>query len=169
MTVSIHAPAWGATGHADVLGEPDVSIHAPAWGATEFQSTRPHGARRNVFQSTRPHGARRTADDCASFQSTRPHGARPANVQSTRPHATVRFNPRARMGRDMRHTHAVRRTRVSIHAPAWGATVSLKMSQIITFPHKIWNSSLISKLSKNILPLRNEKKVSTLCLLRSAL
>ena len=35
ITVSIHAPAWGATVAADgVLQLAQVSIHAPAWGAT---------------------------------------------------------------------------------------------------------------------------------------
>ena len=35
-TVSIHAPAWGATGSAyNRTKHLDVSIHAPAWGATE--------------------------------------------------------------------------------------------------------------------------------------
>ena len=55
--VSIHAPARGATAHRlpAYLGA-EVSIHAPARGATlgllmrriplRFQSTRPHGARR---------------------------------------------------------------------------------------------------------------------------
>ena len=34
-TVSIHAPAWGATPVRVPLGAgADVSIHAPAWGAT---------------------------------------------------------------------------------------------------------------------------------------
>ena len=54
--VSIHAPAWGATG-SEVLGprEGPVSIHAPAWGATSnlwfdrlfglFQFTLPRGER----------------------------------------------------------------------------------------------------------------------------
>ena len=33
--ISIHAPAWGATGLADVAGLiSKISIHAPAWGAT---------------------------------------------------------------------------------------------------------------------------------------
>ena len=33
--VSIHAPAWGATGSANHGAHPlAVSIHAPAWGAT---------------------------------------------------------------------------------------------------------------------------------------
>jgi len=55
-----------------------VSIHAPAWGATGSV------ARANgeifVFQSTRPRGARRDkAKEIAlrfGFQSTRPRGAR---------------------------------------------------------------------------------------------
>ncbi|ATO32431.1 hypothetical protein DDI_1263 [Dickeya dianthicola RNS04.9] len=37
-TVSIHAPAWGATSHlAFVSRLAEVSIHAPAWGATLFR------------------------------------------------------------------------------------------------------------------------------------
>ena len=33
--ISIHAPAWGATGQAHRQGHPPIiSIHAPAWGAT---------------------------------------------------------------------------------------------------------------------------------------
>ena len=33
--VSIHAPAWGATRHGcPFIRQPNVSIHAPAWGAT---------------------------------------------------------------------------------------------------------------------------------------
>jgi len=58
----------------------------------------------SLFQSTRPRGARPTADTiCArleKFQSTRPRGARPAPPPP--PHAPAP---------------------VSIHAPAWGATV----------------------------------------------
>ena len=35
MQVSIHAPAWGATGDdGGQSGAASVSIHAPAWGAT---------------------------------------------------------------------------------------------------------------------------------------
>ncbi len=36
LSVSIHAPAWGATEHYNrsMPGLP-VSIHAPAWGATD--------------------------------------------------------------------------------------------------------------------------------------
>ena len=77
-----------------------------------FQSTRPRGARLTtsakmflslVFQSTRPRGARlsnRSSTVCLSlFQSTRPRGARPC---------TGKFG----VGGD----------KVSIHAPARGAT-----------------------------------------------
>ena len=100
--VSIHAPAWGATG----IVSPDtqtqlVSIHAPAWGATFFEFI--HKSIAHAFQSTRPRGARQETpyDEVAqvvvsihapawgatrqfifnqlfdrAFQSTRPRGAR---------------------------------------------------------------------------------------------
>jgi len=34
------------------------------------------------------------------------------------------FNPRARMGRDLRPDGSVNKIEVSIHAPAWGATAA---------------------------------------------
>ena len=96
--ISIHAPAWGATGagasgcihlisiHAPAWGATwppsrcrrlwQISIHAPAWGATS-------GAKRGgggVFQSTLPHGERRAWRRLLRpnrFQSTLPHGERP--------------------------------------------------------------------------------------------
>ena len=77
-----------------------------------FQSTRPRGARHRrmqeqapaiVFQSTRPRGARLfrlpLSGSCFKFQSTRPRGAR---------HSSCDY---------------CAAKRVSIHAPAWGATV----------------------------------------------
>ena len=80
-SVSIHAPAWGATGTCTVQPEANVvSIHAPAWGATTKMDL-------SMLYSL--------------FQSTRPHGARPALLLSLV--AETCFNPRARMGRD-RHT-----------------------------------------------------------------
>ncbi len=55
-TVSIHAPAWGATAFFCALFRvPHVSIHAPAWGATCKAANLLHN---RMFQSTRPHGAR---------------------------------------------------------------------------------------------------------------
>jgi len=58
----------------------------------------------NLFQSTRPRGARQDghkADVRASkFQSTRPRGARRQSSRNSR--EPIRFNPRAREGRDQR-------------------------------------------------------------------
>ena len=76
------------------------------------------------------------------FQSTRPHGARP-EINTTlvvpvgfNPRARVGrdffdqsiiwnntgFNPRARVGRDVTGDWGAVPEKVSIHAPAWGAT-----------------------------------------------
>ena len=101
-----------------------VSIHAPAWGATvapaknfqqaAFQSTHPRGVRQKscwqrsspfLFQSTHPRGVRPVKPiarkEKPSFQSTHPRGVRRIrNVQIRTDHW------------------------VSIHAPAWGATVN---------------------------------------------
>ena len=141
--VSIHAPAWGATsgnagrpgrasfnsrarmGHDSRPATPGqaakgfnsrarmgrdrhrpgrcrfgvVSIHAPAWGAT---------AGNTLLQKL------------SMFQFTRPHGARPAAMLLE--HHLQRFNSRARMGRDVEQCVFAETVRVSIHAPAWGAT-----------------------------------------------
>ena len=80
VSVSIHAPAWGATHTAWLVCiKAGVSIHAPAWGATPPLGAGAFGQLRfnprarvgrdfgmleyvpydGVFQSTRPRGARR--------------------------------------------------------------------------------------------------------------
>ena len=101
-----------------------VSIHAPAWGATAMRIT--VATAEYVFQSTHPRGVRppgsiHTVSLIFRFQSTHPRGVRrwgaagqppPTMFQSTHPRG-VRQN----VCKD-RH----RATRVSIHAPAWGAT-----------------------------------------------
>ena len=80
--VSIHAPAWGATRENISLEIQEiVSIHAPAWGATccVLYKWQPFFG----FQSTRPRGARHAVRQdvvaLKGFQSTRPRGARPIN------------------------------------------------------------------------------------------
>ena len=121
-SVSIHAPAWGATdsrlisrrlnlrfnsrarmgrdhqcrghGSGDI-----VSIHAPAWGAAASMAF--------MLKSK-------------VFQFTRPHGARPR--RPWRNDIAFGFNSRARMGRDAAWVAVPRFPAVSIHAPAWGAT-----------------------------------------------
>ena len=54
------------------------------------------------------------------FQSTRPRGARQEGRAN--PLDRCRFNPRARVGRDMDAPDDQAHALVSIHAPAWGAT-----------------------------------------------
>jgi len=78
-----------------------VSIHAPAWGATT------DGKKVLLFKW---------------FQSTRPRGARP--IGYLRKKKMRSFNPRARVGRDLASDSDIPSSRVSIHAPAWGATSS---------------------------------------------
>ena len=147
--VSIHAPAWGAT--VDVLeklnAEPSfnprprmggdefpryewcvryVSIHAPAWGATQNRTDT------EQFQSTPPHGGRQDQPPLARQRlgfNPRPRmgGDKMAEGRLTQ---LARFNPRPRMGGDITTTSLLHRTQVSIHAPAWGATVSFSDGNI---------------------------------------
>ena len=77
--VSIHAPAGGATHAGRITFQAQrVSIHAPAGGATCPVATWRSSLHR--FQSTRPRGARPSNGELYtwpySFQSTRPRGAR---------------------------------------------------------------------------------------------
>ncbi len=144
--VSIHAPAWGATmrtGRTRLLprfqSTPPrggrlgrngptmsycVSIHAPAWGATTT-STPPF--MQDPFQSTPPRGGRLIAGVGRSggnaFQSTPPRGGRPGWYSAWA--ACSRFNPRPRVGGDTSSARPSGLNRVSIHAPAWGATITV--------------------------------------------
>jgi len=76
------------------------------------------------FQSTRPRGARQRRVDqkciIPLFQSTRPRGARRTIVDKFK--KIVCFNPRAREGRDVNVYSSLLASKVSIHAPARGAT-----------------------------------------------
>ena len=145
--VSIHAPARGATSCSqDRLTVPPRSIHAPARGATTlplaqsfplvwFQSTRPRGARRRIaaprpragrFQSTRPRGARQypvaQEGQGPSFQSTRPRGARLAREGGVAKRTVVSIHAPARGATRTVRAGDHRHYGVSIHAPARGAT-----------------------------------------------
>ena len=120
-----------------------VSIHAPARGATLVKT---HARTRDEFQFTRPRGARQlsiVADYPADGFNSRAregrdisyHGqvvmsrgfnsrAREGRDANTRVSAAWfgRFNSRAREGRDKSVSNSIRFLRVSIHAPARGAT-----------------------------------------------
>ena len=123
QSISIHAPAWGAT------GDPTLD-----WSRQSFQSTLPHGERLVIitpdFVITHFNPRSRMGSDvCAmvsifrrnKFQSTLPHGER----HSSKTLNAIRFdfNPRSRMGSDMdKINSAPTPPKISIHAPAWGAT-----------------------------------------------
>ena len=102
--VSIHAPAWGATTEELVSAAmAQVSIHAPAWGATALLLM--WTMILMLFQSTHPRGVRRHPHQGGDRQPTR-------------------FNPRTRVGCDAPDGKSETISlEVSIHAPAWGATM----------------------------------------------
>ena len=98
-----------------------VSIHAPAWGATYPPMD---AATIMLFQSTRPRGARQRDSRC--FRWTRCFNPRARVGRDLKRRDSdcppLRFNPRARVGRDFEPLLESLNFEVSIHAPAWGAT-----------------------------------------------
>ncbi len=147
--VSIHAPARGATAHGDSshAAIDEVSIHAPARGATSPQPSATMPLR--TFQSTPPRGGRRDAARelrSAAHQRFNPRPRAGGDAIDVSAMMSMRcFNPRPRARGDRQLSHrrsrlqlfqstpprggrrgspfrvaAVRR--VSIHAPARGAT-----------------------------------------------
>jgi len=146
--VSIHAPAWGATyrhsydiRHALFQSTPPRggrhNLPADIQFARAFQSTPPRGGRRFTtsfcpcapsFQSTPPRGGRPPPTlpcpiNIMLFQSTPPRGGRPRSPLS--PSRTSRFQSTPpRGGRRHVITSVAQCLAVSIHAPAWGATVT---------------------------------------------
>ena len=124
--VSIHAPAWGATGVVRARQHHlPVSIHAPAWGATSLSCNIP--PRRGGFQSTHPRGVRQQHGDAARDGFVVSIHAPAWGATASRIHRSARaccFNPRTRVGCDLLPAPGhVAHAAVSIHAPAWGATV----------------------------------------------
>ena len=121
--VSIHAPARGATLELTfALKRCGVSIHAPARGATygnnppyEIDRVSIHAPARGATRSLTAHRLWK------AFQSTRPRGARRGAYSYQK--SSIRFNPRAREGRDVLIPREFSEFAVSIHAPARGATV----------------------------------------------
>ena len=121
--VSIHAPAWGATSslfgylfnyvcfnprtrmgcdadNKEAMTSEVVSIHAPAWGATPYKP---------ICAATHDGFNPRTRMGCDASRLS-------DNILS------LGFNPRTRMGCDGIIKQIRCESKVSIHAPAWGAT-----------------------------------------------
>ena len=121
--VSFNSRSRGGSDLVPRLGQlgVDVSIHAPAGGATP---NRGRPTRTPRFQFTLPRGERQARSRLAGvdvqFQFTLPRGER--RYLSVSSSIIVRFNSRSRGGSDQRPSHTCTRPRVSIHAPAGGAT-----------------------------------------------
>ena len=103
--VSIHAPAWGATGvGVDRVPQVCVSIHAPAWGATIGDRSR-----LTMMVKVSIHapawGATRRCEASAIATSFNPR-SRVGSDRRAPDHwpTCVRFNPRSRVGSDLRAT-----------------------------------------------------------------
>ena len=109
-------------------------------GELSFQFTRPQGARPFLRPSTfhlavsihAPARGATTTMQCSvndlRFQFTRPQGARPNQLQTAK--ARNGFNSRARKGRDIGKADNQRMLRVSIHAPARGATADTDLKKM---------------------------------------
>ena len=123
-----------------------VSIHAPVWGATTASM------RLSVlagFQSTHPCGVRQVrllghCDHC-EFQSTHPCGVRRMLLYT--PDMVARFNPRTRVGCDCPILPRNCNRRVSIHAPVWGATfvaTAIDRYRVVSIHAPVWGATVLA-------------------------
>ena len=149
--ISIHAPAWGATRRREqVAFRRNISIHAPAWGAT-----RASDCRRAALRHFNPR-ARVGRDSPPPCRWESPWD----------------FNPRARVGRDLppsalpmppsrfqstrprgaRRPNSIERARdilISIHAPAWGATMLMQSpfsTTLISIHAPAWGATILIRV-----------------------
>ena len=150
IDVSIHAPARGATTHLRSCNV-GASFNSRArkgrdgrsrvnFSEQQFQFTRPQGARHpaeridlapTMFQFTRPQGARPPRG--GRFRAGRCFNSRARKGRDSRAPTALRrrgcFNSRARKGRDGKAPHRKAVRKVSIHAPARGATAAQTTTQ----------------------------------------
>ena len=150
LQVSIHAPTWGATIIEHLAGVVErVSIHAPTWGATPnaynpqssqlgFQFTHPRGVRHRPW--LKPWGSNKVSIHASAwsaaclvavlplmfvtFQFTHPCGVRLRKEPGKRTETEFQFmHPRGMRQRPWLKPWGS--NKVSIHAPAWGATAGM--------------------------------------------
>ena len=124
ITISIHAPAWGATDHRRRRHRHrPISIHAPAWGATSVCRRRFRRARyfnpRSRMGSDKSYGSPSSSHPL--FQSTLPHGERQPLHQQVLTALRISIHAPA-WGATHERGVALADVDISIHAPAWGAT-----------------------------------------------
>ena len=100
-----------------------ISIHAPAWGATPCKGGNCHFSP-NFNPRTRMgcdiHRLRQSLH-LLIFQSTHPHGVRRGNWRCAPVSLQISIHAPA-WGATLRRSTAISSPRISIHAPAWGAT-----------------------------------------------
>ena len=120
--VSIRAPAWGATIVRKLIERYiEVSIRAPAWGATMTANNRFSFA--GVSIRAPAWGATSfpvAPAQEAPFQFALPRGER--RIAGRQRAVWRSFNSRSRVGSDQTHLQQRGGGEVSIRAPAWGAT-----------------------------------------------
>ena len=125
--ISIHAPARGATGDAKDIWlavrnfnprSREGSDHKFISSASKMRYFNPRSREGSDIQPTR--NKRETAD---KFQSTLPRGERPPSFPA-RSRCCRYFNPRSREGSDMPELRLTCGKKISIHAPARGATAT---------------------------------------------
>ena len=125
VTVSIHAPARGATSSRQVEQISPIRFNPRARAGRDRESALVSAAS-DTFQSTRPRGARPPVDVGRVVISVcfnpRARAGRDAKFADQLSIITDSFNPRARAGRDFHLRCALGYDDVSIHAPARGAT-----------------------------------------------
>ena len=122
--ISIHAPARGATDKRELTDQVyRISIHAPAKGATMFSTS--VSSKDSYFNPRSREGSDPVS---SSFPCSLPYfnpRSREGSDQQ-RPEylgGCKHFNPRSREGSDEKHHSDQRkRQKISIHAPAKGAT-----------------------------------------------
>ncbi|AVT81261.1 hypothetical protein RPYSC3_24000 [Rhodopseudomonas palustris] len=123
VSVSIHAPARGATGrHHPLDAHLSVSIHAPARGATGGTGGAAT-ANKGFDPRSRAGSDTPTAEQTRSLTVSIHAPARGATTHRRSACCGRRgFDPRSRVGSDQRIKQSFFRHGVSIHAPARGAT-----------------------------------------------
>ncbi len=142
--------------------------------STTFQSTHPRGVRLGQhpvrrkdreFQSTHPRGVRHVEINQypkkSRFQSTHPRGVRLSRTSSLVAR-TMRFNPRTRVGCDIFFLdQPLAGQRVSIHAPAWGATATHVLSNVteerVSIHAPAWGATEKGRISRSILARFNPR------------